>query len=116
MEYGKIVNGEITNWIDINPLDDLKIGKAIAKGYLPTIDGDKPAYNPTTQRLAVSEYVIGEDSITRNWEAVSLPAGQIQANALARAHKNQEATRKLKAKYNLKRGRFVEVIKNIGGL
>lgn len=116
MRYGKVVNGQIVNWIEINPGDTLKISKATASGYLPMVDGGRPDYNKDTQKLVVSGYTIEQNSITQNWEAVALPGEQIQANVIARAHKNRESSRKIRMKYALNRGQTIKVIKEIGGL
>jgi len=68
MRYGKVVDGKITNWLDIDPSDTLKIQKATAKGYRPE-KNTKPEFTEY-QRLELTGWDVQPDRLTRLYSVV----------------------------------------------
>lgn len=76
MKYGKVRDGQIVKWLDIDPSDALKIDKALKKGYRPEED-IKPSHTEY-ERPEVSGYTILPDRLVKIYRVVSKSPEEIK--------------------------------------
>lgn len=77
MRYGKVVNDQITNWLDVKSGDSLKIQKATSHGYLP--EEDIPPAFTEYEKLIAGGWEIQADRLKRLYSVVSKSQEEIDA-------------------------------------
>lgn len=77
MKYGKVVNDQITNWLDVKSGDTLKIQKATSHGYLP--EEDIPPAFTEYEKLVAGGWEIQADRLKKLYSVVSKSQEEIDA-------------------------------------